>query len=106
LKGLKALVCAGLVAGVIGATGGPPAAPAAAATACPPPAGFRISSLAENGIGCHHASELALHIVHHGAAPADWTCTFRDSGRHVFWNCVHHHFPDRTLSFVEARLVS
>jgi hypothetical protein len=104
LKGLKALLCAGLVAAVIGATGGPAAAPAAAVvqTQCPPPAvnGFTITGLFESGIGCHHASQLALHLIHHGTAPADWTCTLTISGRHVTWNCVHHHFPDYTLRLV------
>jgi len=44
-----------LVAGVIGATGGPAAA---AQTACPPPAvnGFTITGLFESGIGRLHVA--------------------------------------------------
>ena len=106
LKGLKALMCAGAVAGVIAATGGGAAAPPAAAqTTCAPPAvdGFTVLALTESGVGCHHASELAIHLIRHGTSPADWTCRLTiggGSGRQVTQNCVHHHFPDRTLRLV------
>jgi hypothetical protein len=105
LKGLKALICAGVVAGAIGATGGGAAAPAAAQTTCAPPAvdGFTVLALTESGVGCHHASELAIHLIRHGTSPADWTCTLTiggGSGRQVTQNCVHHHFPDRTVRLV------
>ena len=106
MKGLKTLMCAGLVAGAIGATGGPAAAPsAAAATTCAPPAvdGFTVLHLSESNIGCHHASELAIHLIRHGTSPADWRCTLTiggGSGRQVTQDCAHHHFPDHTLRLV------
>jgi hypothetical protein len=106
MKGLKPLMCAAVVAGVIGATGGPAAASAAALqTTCAPPAvdGFTVLSLTESGVGCHHASELAIHLIRHGTSPHDWTCTLTiggGSGRQVTQNCVHHHFADRTLRLV------
>ena len=88
--------------GVLGALA--PSASAAAhasavETTCVPPAvdGFTITSLHESGIGCHHADELAIHLIRHGTAPADWTCTLTIGGRHVTRNCVNHHFSDHTL---------
>ena len=106
MKALKALMCAGVVAWVIGATGAAAAAPAAALqTTCAPPAvdGFTVLSLTESNVGCHHASELAIHLIRHGTSPHDWTCTLTiggGSGRQVTQNCVHHHFSDRTLRLV------
>jgi hypothetical protein len=77
------------------------AAPAAAVqTTCVPApevSGFTITSLRESGIGCHHAGELAIHLIRHGTAPADWTCTLTIIGRNVTRNCVNRHFSDHTL---------
>jgi len=76
-------------------------APAAAVeTTCVPApqvAGFTITSLRESGIGCHHAGELAVHLIRHGTAPTDWTCTLTIIGRNVTRNCVNRQFADRTL---------
>ena len=92
--------------GLLGVCGGSVAAPAAAVqTPCAPPAvdGFTILELSESAVGCHHASELAIHLIRHGTPPADWTCTLTiggGSGRQVTRNCVHHFFSDRTLRLV------
>jgi hypothetical protein len=101
MKRFRAVVCTAMVGGAIGAAiGGPAATPAAAAeTLCTPPAveGFTVTSLHENGIGCHHARELAIHLIRHGEAPADWTCTLTINRRHVSWDCVNNHFHHHTL---------
>ena len=101
MKRFRAVVCIGMVAGAICAAIAWPAATQAkrGETTCTPPAveGFTITSLHEAGIGCHHAGELAIHLIRHGAAPADWTCTVTINLRHVSWHCVNHHFPDHTL---------
>ncbi len=101
MKRFRAVVCTAMVAGAIGAAIGGPAATYAAhrETTCTPPAveGFTVTSLHESGIGCHHAGELAIHLIRHGEAPADWTCTVTINGRHVSWHCANRHFPDHTL---------
>jgi hypothetical protein len=99
LRRFRAAVCAAMVAGAIGAAIGAPAATATAQTACTPPAveGFTVTSLEENGVGCHHARELAIHLIRHGEAPADWTCTVTINRRHVSWDCVNKHFRDHTV---------
>jgi hypothetical protein len=95
------VACTAIVVGAIGAAiGGSAATPAAAAeTLCTPPAveGFTVTSLHENAVGCHHARELAIHLIRHGEAPADWTCTVTINGRHVSWSCVKHQFPDHKV---------
>ena len=102
MRRFRALVCTGMVVGAIGAAVGGPAATAAAAAEvpCPPPAveGFTVTSLTENGVGCHHATELAIHLIRHGTGPADWTCTITIIRRHVSWHCLNRHFPDHTVN--------
>lgn len=74
-------------------------APAAPATSqCTPPKvnGFTITALQENGIGCTHASDQVVHVIHHGT-PAGWTCAHRISGRYVNLSC--HNNRDQTSKF-------
>src|SRR5262249_59325300 len=101
---LTVLLLAALgVPGALGALGALPAsaapAPAAQTTCVPAPQvdGFTITSLSQSGIGCHHAGELAIHLIRHGTAPADWTCTSTIIGRNVTRTCVNRHFSDHTL---------
>jgi len=93
------LVAALCVAGALAASAAAPAQTPVQTQCVPAPvvAGFTITSLRESGIGCHHAGELAIHLIRHGTAPADWTCTLTISGRNVTRNCTNKHFSDQTL---------
>jgi hypothetical protein len=87
--------------GILGGLAAAAAPAAAVETPCVPApqvSGFTITSLSESGIGCHHAGELATHLIRHGTAPVDWTCTLTIIGRNVSRRCVNLHFSDRTLS--------
>ena len=100
MKRFRAVLCTGIVAGAIGAAiGGSAATPAFAQTACTPPAveGFTVTSLEQTGIDCHQARDLAIHLIRHGEAPADWKCTLTIVRRNVSWDCVKHNFPDHTV---------
>ena len=57
-------------------------APAAPATStCTPPhvSGLTITWLQESEIGCEHAREQLVYVIHHGT-PARWTCGQSSSG--------------------------
>src|SRR5262245_10193548 len=94
---LKALICVVMLAGAISAAIG--AAPAPAATECTPPVvnGIKIFYLHEQEIGCHHAREQAVHIIHTGT-PSGWSCKYTITGRYTHTACHKLEFPSHTLA--------
>ena len=92
----RGIVLAALLAstGVVSLFG---AAPASADTCVVPQAhGITFTALNETGIGCVHAHERALQLLHHGKTEG-YTCPLKVSGRSVSYRCTSHQNSSHTF---------